>query len=58
MIHAAVKPTPDELFSHSAGNSMRRYMHFGKKEQRLWRRLVLAKLRRTLDDQDEFSFAG
>ena len=37
---------------------MRRYMHFGKKEQRLRRRLVLAKLRRTLDDQDEFSFAG
>ena len=33
-------------------------MHFGKNEQGLRRQLVLAKLWRTLDDQDEFSFAG
>lgn len=33
-------------------------MHFGKNEQGLRRALVLAKLRRTLDDRNEFSFAG
>jgi hypothetical protein len=33
-------------------------MHFGKNEQGLRRSLVLVKVRRTLDDNDEFSLAG
>jgi hypothetical protein len=50
MTGADVKPTPDELFSHPTGNFGRRYMHFGKNEEGRRRPLVLAKLRRTLDD--------
>jgi hypothetical protein len=33
-------------------------MHFGKNEQGVRRSFVEAELRRTLDDKDEFSFAG
>jgi hypothetical protein len=33
-------------------------MHFGKSEQGLARSLTLAKVRRTLNDKDEFRFAG
>jgi hypothetical protein len=58
MTGATLKPTPDEAFSHPGENFRRGYMHFGKNEQGLRRSFVEAKLRRTLDGRDEFSFAG